>query len=124
MIDNTKDLGKAVKENQDNIEIEVDLGRKVVKIVGAGKVSWLIASGSIASIVIALLVTAGTGGTTAPATGTYAAVAGTSAALTLGPTVTYIAISIAVAGGGMATLNKLRRYKVIEKDDRYILKKK
>lgn len=124
MIDNSKDLGKAMKDEKDNIEIEFDYGKKVVKIIGTGKIVWGIAAASLASAVAAIMITLGSGGTSAPATATYASFAGSTAALTLGPTVAYTALTIAVAGGGMSALNKLRKYKVIKKRDRYILKKK
>lgn len=124
MIDNSKDLGKAMKDEKDTIEIEFDYGKKVVKIIGAGKIVWGIAAASLASAVAAIMLTLGSGGTSAPATGTYAAFAGSTASLTLGPTVAYTALIIAVSGGGMSALNKLRKYKVIKKRDRYILKKK
>lgn len=94
-----------------------------MKIIGAGKIVWGIAAASLATAVAAIMLTLGSAGTTSPATGTYAAFAGSAASLTLGPTVAYTALIIAVSGGGMSALNKLRKYKVIKKRDRYILKK-
>lgn len=80
--------------------------------------------GNCSSILSYCLLTLGSAGTTSPATGTYAAFAGSAASLTLGSTVAYTALIIAVSGDGMSALNKLRKYKVIKKRDRYILKKK
>ncbi|WP_217972119.1 hypothetical protein [Staphylococcus xylosus] len=68
------------------------------------------------------MVTLGSVGITAPGTGTCVAFAGNTASYTLGPIVEYTALIIAVSGGGMSALNKLRKYKVIKKRDRYILK--
>lgn len=49
MIDNSKDLGKAMKDERDNIEIEIDFGKKVVKIISSGKIVWGIAAASLAT---------------------------------------------------------------------------
>lgn len=78
-----------------------------MKIIGAGKIVWGIAAASLATAVAARMLTLGS-----------------AASLTLGPTVAYTTLIIAVSGGGMSALNKLRKYKVIKKRDRYILKKK
>lgn len=64
----------------------------------------------------------------APATGGGAAVAAgitaTAAVSVLGTSVTYSAIAIAVAAGGVGALNKLRNYKIAEKsEDGIILKR-
>lgn len=42
-ISNEKDLGEAVNNEQDTIEIEGDLGKKVLRIKATGKVAWLVA---------------------------------------------------------------------------------
>lgn len=124
MINNAKDLGKAMKDDKDNIEIEFDFGKKVLKIVGTGKIVWGVVAASLAVTITAILVTGASGGTTAPATGTAAAFAATSASAILGPSVAYTAVGIAISGGGMIALTKLRRYEIIDRKDRFILKKK
>lgn len=124
MINNSKDLGKAIKDNRDSIEIEYDYGKKVVKIIGTGKIVWGIAAGAIGTAVTALIITASSGGTTSPATGTYTMIASGTAGAILGPSVAVSATSIAVSGGGMIALKKLRKYKVIKKPDSYLLVKK
>ena len=50
----TEELGKALKEERDEICIEGDLAQKVVKIYATGKVSWFIAVGAI-SVAVATI---------------------------------------------------------------------
>lgn len=107
-----KELGKALKNGADEIIIEGDLKKKVLRIKATGKVAWGVAIGAIGVIVLALLAAPETAGTSsiigaasfAPAA---AAVGGADVAVT--------AIGIAVAAGGIGALNKLRNYKIVEK---------
>ena len=57
-----KELGEALKNDQDRIEIEGDLAKKVIRIKATGKIAWAIAAGAIAVAVIAVLATPATGG--------------------------------------------------------------
>jgi hypothetical protein len=116
-----KELGKALKEKEDTIEITGDLAKKVIKIKATGKVAWVIAIGAIGVAVLLAL--------SAPATLGTGAVAGVAA---LGPAVAILgtgtavaAVSIAVAAGGVSSLSTLRQYN-LEKisDDHVILRKK
>lgn len=120
-ISSNKDLADAVNNGQDTIVIEGDLKKKVLKIKATGKVAWAVAAGAISVAVITALAAPATGGASAP----ISAVAAPAAVTVLGASTTVTAISIAIAGGGIATLNKLRTYKVIAKnDDHVILKRK
>ena len=101
-----KELGEALKKEQDTIEIEGDLQKKVLKIKATGKVAWAIAIGAIG---IAVVVTLGTGGAGAPASG----IVGLGAVSVLGLPAALSAVSIAVAAGGVGALNSLRKYKVV-----------
>lgn len=122
-IDNEKDLGDALKNGQDSIEIEGDLGKKVLKIKATGKVAWGIAAGAIGVAVIAVMYPVPEP-TTQVASKAFAFTAGGSAVAILGAGTAATAISIAVAAGGVAGLNKLRAYKVISSDnDRVVLRK-
>ena len=104
-IQTEKELGEALKNNQDTIEIEGDLQKKVLKIKATGKVAWAIALGAIG---IAVIVALGTGGTATPASG----VVGLGAVAVLGLSTAMSAIGIAIAAGGVGALNSLRRYKI------------
>ena len=101
-----KELGEALKNDQDTIEIEGDLTTKVLKIKATGKVAWAVAIGAIG---IAVAITLGSGGTAAPAAG----IVGIGAVSVLGASVATSAVAIAIAAGGIGALNPLRKYKVV-----------
>lgn len=115
-----KELGEALKNDQDRIEIEGDLSKKVIKIKATGKVAWAIAAGAIAVAVIAVLATPATGG----ASNVAHLMAVPAAAATLGTSVASSAILIAVAAGGIGALNKLRSYSIEKNPDGSITLKK
>lgn len=117
-ISNEDDLGEALKKEQDTIEIEGDLIKKVLKIKATGSVAWAIAIGAIG---VAVAVVISTGGTGAPVSGFV----GVGAVTVLGWSTAVSAVSIAVAAGGVSALNKLRRYKVVEESgNKLILKRR
>lgn len=120
-----KELGEAIKRGDDTIEIEFKLKDRVIKIKIIGKVSWAIAIGSMGVAVTAIIATAATGGTTAPVNALVATPALAGAVSVLGVPTTISAIGIAVAGGGIGALNKLRDYEIEEiSDDKAILHRK
>lgn len=122
---NEKDLGEAIKNNEDTIEIEGDLKKKVIRVKITGKRAWAIAIGAMGVAVTAIIATAATGGTTAPASALVATPALAGAVSVLGVPTTISAIGIAVAGGGIGALNKLRDYDIEEiSDDKAILHRK
>jgi hypothetical protein len=101
-----KELGKALKDEQNTIEIEGDLQKKILRIKATGKVAWAVALGAVG---IAVVVTLGTGGAAAPVSG----VVGIGAVSVLGFPAAMSAVAIAVAAGGVGALNSLRKYKVV-----------
>lgn len=121
-VNTEEELGKAIKNGEDAIEVEGDLTKKVVKIKATGSVAWGIAIGAIAVAVIAVLsspATAGTGLVAAPAL-----VAPAAGALG-GMGIAVSAVSIAVAGGGVAVLNKLRDYEIVSNTkEKLVLRRK
>ncbi|HYQ22748.1 hypothetical protein [Stenotrophomonas sp.] len=104
-VSNEKDLGEALKNENETIEIEGDLARKVIRIKATGKVAWAIALGAIA---VAVIVALGTGGTATPAS----AVVGVGAVSILGVSTATSAVAIAIAAGSVGALNSLRRYRI------------
>ncbi|HOU00763.1 MAG TPA: hypothetical protein PLE00_08805 [Anaerolineaceae bacterium] len=117
-INSEKELGNALKDEKDTIIIEGDLVKKVVRIRATGKVAWAIAAGAIA---VAIIIVIRTGGTGTPG----AALIGGAAVGILGLPAALAAISIGVAAGGVAALNKLRQYKEAERSaGRLVLKRK
>ena len=120
-----KELGNALKNNQDEIVIEGDLCKKVVKIHATGKPTWIIAFGAITVAIYATISLIPTGGASAPAAAPSELIATTVAATTLGLPAAISAVSIGVAAGSAAVLNKLRNYKLTKiSEDKIILTKK
>ena len=130
LIDNEKDLGNAIKNGEQCIEVEGELGQKVFRIKAVGAVAWAVAIAGLTVAVAASIATIATIGTGTPVTvpATTAGIASAAAVLggagVSGVTVAASAATIAVAGGGVGTLNKLRNYKMEKQGDRVILKKK
>ena len=104
-----KELGEALKRGDSTIEVEFDLAHKVAKIKTTGNAMWALCITAIGVAVVSGVVAISTAGTaTVPS-----AFIATSA------------IGIAMAGGGVVALNKLRGYR-LEKvsDEKVILHKK
>jgi len=121
MISSEKELGEALKTQQDTIEIEGDLAKKVIRIKATGAVAWGVAIGAIAVAVVAIL--------TSPATGGAHGVicAGLTAPVAvgiLGGGAATAAIAVAVAAGGIGALNRLRSYKMEKLGPDHIILKK
>ena len=109
---------KSDKDIQDGINAVIKLKKGVVKIKATGKVAWAVAIGGIAAAVIIFLASGGSGILFSP-------IILSSTVGVLGVPATLTAIGIAVAGGSVATLNKLRKYKIVENSDkRLVLKRK
>lgn len=109
-----EELGEALKNNQDEIEIEGDLTKKVLRIKATGAVAWAIAIGAIG---IAVAIVIGSGGTGAPVSG----IVGVGAVSILGVSTASSAVLIAVAAGGVGALNSLRKYKIVSKSDNKVV---
>ncbi|MDR1872324.1 MAG: hypothetical protein LBS60_10495 [Deltaproteobacteria bacterium] len=112
------DLFKAIKEEQDTIEIEGDLAKKVVRIKVIGKVAWAVALGAM-GLIIALFLVLTVSGAAAPSIGLVMVIGALAllvpAAVTLGGGPAFAsAILIALAGGEIGVLNSLRKYKITE----------
>ncbi len=120
-----KELGEALKNNQDTIEVEGDLAKKTIKIKATGKVAWAVCIGCVAVAVTLIVVTIGSGGTATPVTGPTAAITLSAAAATWGLPTAITATGIAVAGGGVGVLKKLRKYQMEKiSDEKIILHRK
>jgi len=122
-INNEEDLGEALKNEQDTIEIEGDLKNKVLRIKATGKVAWVVAIGAI-SVAIAGTVYPVPEPTTQGLSKAFALTAAGGAVTILGISTTVAAISIAIAAGGVGGLKLLRRYKVVEQSSEKLVLKK
>jgi hypothetical protein len=110
-----KELGEALKNKEETIEITGDLAKKTIKIRATGKVAWVVAFGAIGIAVYAVASTIPTGGTSAPIAGQVAGITGGAAVTILGGAATYSAIAVAIAAGGIGALTSLRKYKEISR---------
>ncbi len=135
-VNNEKELGAAVYNKEDSIEIEGDLAKKVFKIKTTGSVAWGVCIGAIVigmTATVLLLVPE-------PAEPIEAIVAGVSfgVASTILGTAASTAGTIGVAGAiatgaagkaivstGKGILRELRRYKIVDiSDNKLVLKRK
>lgn len=110
-----KELGEALKRNEDTIEITGDLAKKTIRLRATGKVAWAIAIAAIGIAVYSAISVPATGGTSTPAAVTMAGIAAPAAVGILGGAATYSAIAIAIAAGGVGALTSLRGYKEISR---------
>lgn len=112
-----KDLGRKVKNGESTIEVEGDLAGKIIRIKVTGDVAWLVCVGAIGVALASTLMAPATAGVSEVAS----LVAGSVAATTLGVSTTVTAVLIAVGGGGVGVLNKLRDYKMEKLTDEHII---
>ena len=124
-ITSEKELSKAIKDGQDTIEIEGDLIGKTIRIKATGKVAWGVVVAAMGAAIATVLLTTRTGPSTASMSLAVNAVAIPGATAILGLPATISALTIAIAGGGIGVLNKLRDYKIVSREDsKLILQKK
>ncbi len=116
-----KEFGEALRNDQDTIVIEGELAQKTIKIKATGKVAWGVCIGCIGIGVALVVVTIGSGGTATPITGPTTAITLGAAAATWGLPTAITATGIAVAGGGVRVLNKLRKYRLVKISDTKII---
>lgn len=118
-VSSSKELGKALKEEKDEIEIVGDLKTKVVRIKATGKVAWVIAFGAITVAVISAL-------SANPAGEAIAITSGGAAVTVLGGATATAAIIIAVSAGSAKILTSLRDNYIIisQTSDSITLKRK
>lgn len=132
-----KELGLAIKNNEEYIYVEGDLKNKVIRIKATGKIAWALAASSLAAAITCYLAipatttvsttVAGPAGTIAgsaiPFTGS--AMASTVVASALGIKAALVAIGIGVACGGVGGVISLRdKYKIESKSDKGIILKR
>lgn len=116
-----KELGEALKNGWNTIEVEGNLADMIVKIKATGNVAWGVCIACIAVAVSMAVITIGSGGTAVPVTGAAAGVSLGAAATTLGMPAAISATGIAVAGGGVGALKKLRKYRIEKISDNKII---
>jgi len=114
-VNNEKDLGNAINQGEEEIIIEGDLAKKVIRIKATGKTAWIIAIGAVSVALVVVLAALATG-PGAPAMGLIATTFAGGAVCVWGLAATVAAIEICVAAGSTTALKKLYKdYKVINK---------
>ncbi len=120
-----KELGEALKRGESTIEVEFDLKNKILKIKALEKGAWAVCVTAIGVAVVCGVVTISTAGTAAAPSAFVATPAVATVASFLGVPTAISAIGIAIAGGGVGALNKLRGYRVEKvSNEKVILHKK
>ncbi len=122
-MESAKELGEAIKRGDDCIEVEFDLAKKVFKLKATGKAAWAVCITGIGVAVAGVAVSVGTASAPAALISTPA-MAGTVAIL--GAPTAIVAVSVALAGGGVGALNHLMKDYDVEKisDEKLILHRK
>ena len=115
-----KELGKALKRNEEIIEITRDLAKKTIRLRATGNVAWAIAFAAIGIAVYGVIAAPATGGSS----GIFAGFTAPAAVGILGGAASYSAIAIAVAAGGVGALTSLRKYKEISRTSSSVILKR
>lgn len=122
-----EELGQAIKNNADTIEIQGDLANKVFKIKATGKVVWAVALGAL-GVAVACIILQAKGSDTDTSTQAGSAITftgaagGTAVAAGILGKAAIVAASIAAAAGGVGALTSLRdKYKIIERAENKLI---
>lgn len=126
MVTSAKELGEALKRGDDSIEIEDDLQKPVVRIKATGKGVWAVCVVGISVTIAGVAVAVGSGGTGSAPAALISTPAMASAVAILGAPTAIVALSIALAGGGVGVLNHLMKDYDIKRisDEKIILRRK
>ena len=115
VVSTAKELGEAIKQKEDTIEIVGNLATSTIRIRATGKIAWGIAIAAIAIAIYGMIAAQ-------PVSGFVAAPAAVGV---LGVSATGTAMGIAVAAGGVGSLTSLREYKEISRSkDKLVLQRK
>lgn len=117
-VDNEKDLGQAIDNEEEMIKVKGRLCPKIRKIWYMDKFLWCLCLSCLAVAIAALAAAPTTCGMTAAVT----MVAGTPAAFVMGTPTAVTAVLMAAAGSGVATLKQMRsKYRLEEIDGEGII---
>ncbi|MCI9282174.1 MAG: hypothetical protein HFH36_14075 [Lachnospiraceae bacterium] len=114
---NGKDLGDALRREEPYIELEEKLAAQVKKLIRLNAALWIFCLAALSVAAVAVMQMPATAGLS----GIASLAAGTSASAVIGVDTAVTAVTIAVAGGNIGTLNVLRRYRLEEKKNGKII---
>lgn len=117
LIENEKELGEALKNDEEEIELKGVLAKKIKKIYQLDQAMWGLCLLCLTIAVAAFLAAPVTSGTSAALT----LAAGTPAAAVIGLPSAVTAILAAAAGGGVGVLVKLRKRKMQQLKNGHII---
>ncbi len=125
-MESAKELGEALKRGDDSIEVECDLAKKVFRLKATGKAPWAVCIAGIGVAVAGAVVAVGTAGTASAPAALISTPAMASTVAILGAPTAIMALTVALAGGGVGVLNHLMKDYDIEKisDEKLILHRK
>lgn len=112
-----EELGKALKNNEETIEMKGNLARRICRIWNMDKLLWCLCLACLTVAVAALIASPAIGGI--PAVAGF--VSGTPAAAILGVPVAESAVLIAISGGSVRVLKQLRGYRMKRFDESHIV---
>lgn len=118
IVENERELGEAIEHGEETIEVKGKLAPRIKKIWFMDRFLWCLCLACLAVAIAALVAV--------PATSMMSAavslVSGTPAALLMGTPAAVTAVLTAAAGGGIATLKKLRHcYKLDSSGAGYVV---
>lgn len=116
---NEEELAGAIQKKQSVIEVEGDIGRRIIRIKAVGAIAWALLLGALLVILASMVSTGGTVGglVAAPLAVPIVTIVGPSAAATI--------IALAMAAGGIGILSSLRSdYRVVSDDGRKVTLKR
>lgn len=107
-VNDEKGLGEAIRKNERTIDIHGSIAPRIKRLHDLDRVLYCMCLMCLAIAVVALMQMPATGGGMLP----LSFVTGTPAAAILGVPTAKTAALVAVSGGGISTLKRLRRYKL------------
>ena len=117
VVKDEKELGKALKNEEEEIELRGELAKKMKKIYQLDQTLWCLCLVCLAVTVTALLAAPATAGTSTVVSLT----AGTPAAAIIGIPSAVSAVLTAAAGGGIHILSRMRRRMMKQLDNGHII---
>lgn len=116
-VNDDKELGEAIRKNEKTINVHGSIAPRIKRLHDLDKVLYCMCLMCLAVAVVALMQIPAAGGGMLP----LGFVAGTPAAAIVGVPTAKTAVLIAVSGGGISTLKRLRSYKLMRVNREHVI---